>query len=95
MAGYVVIDSEVTDEALFADFLERVPATVDAYGGKYLVRGGATEVIEGEWMPHRIVVVEFDNVEQARTWLSSPEYIEIKEIRTKSANASVIIVEGV
>ncbi len=95
MAGYVLIDSEVTDEALFAEFLKRVPATVDAYGGKYLVRGGGTEVIEGEWMPHRIVVVEFDNVEQARTWLNSPEYIEIKEIRTRSANADVIIVEGV
>ena len=95
MAGYVLIDSEVTDEALFAEFRGRVAATIEAHGGRYLVRGGATEVIEGEWMPDRIVVVEFDNVEQARAWLSSPEYIEIKEIRTKSANASVIIVEGV
>ena len=95
MAGYVLIDSEVTDEALFAEFRGRVAATIEAYGGKYLVRGGATEVIEGEWMPDRIVVVEFDNVEQARAWLNSPQYTEIKEIRTKSANASVIIVEGV
>ena len=76
-------------------FVGRVAMAVEAHGGRYLVRGGATEVIEGEWMPHRIVVVEFDNGEQARTWLNSPEYIEIKEIRTRSANADVIIVEGV
>ncbi len=95
MAGYVLIDSEVTDEAVFAEFRGRVATTVEAHGGRYLVRGGATEVIEGEWMPHRIVVVEFDNVEQARACLNSPEYIEIKEIRTRSANADVIIVEGV
>ena len=94
MAGYVLIDSEVTDEAVFAEFFERVPATVEAYGGKYLVRGGATEVMEGDWTPHTIVVVEFDNVEQAKTWLSSPEYTEIKEIRLRSANIRKIVVEG-
>ena len=49
MAGYVIIDSEVTGEAVFAEFFERVPASVDAYGGNYLVRGGATEVMEGDW----------------------------------------------
>ena len=63
MAGYVLIDSEVTDAAVFAGFLERVPATVDAYGGRYLVRGGAAEVTVGDWTPHFVVVVEFDNVE--------------------------------
>ena len=95
MAGYVIVHSEITDEALFAEFREQVGATVEDHGGRYLVRGGASEVIEGEWTPDRIVVVEFDNVEQARAWLSSPGYTEIKGIRTKSANASVIIVEGV
>ena len=95
MAGYVIVNHEITDEDVFAEFRGRVAMAVEAHGGRYLVRGGTTEVIEGEWMPHRIVVVEFDNVEQARTWLNSPEYIEIKEIRTRSANADVIIVEGV
>ena len=95
MAGYVIVNDEILDEALFSEFRGRVAATIEAHGGRYLVRGGATEVIEGEWMPDRIVVVEFDNVEQARAWLNSPQYTEIKEIRTKSANASVIIVEGV
>ena len=59
------------------------------------MRGGATEVMDGDWVPDRIVVVEFDSVEQARAWLTSPEYTDIKKIRMKAANASVIIVEGV
>ena len=95
MAGYVIVHNEITDEPLFAEFRQRVAATIEAHGGRYLVRGGATEVIDGDWVPERIVVVEFDSVEQARAWLSSPEYTAIKDIRVKSANASVIIVEGV
>ena len=95
MPGYVVIvDSEVTDDAVFAEFFEQVPATVAAYGGKYLIRGGPTEVMEGDWTPHVVVVVEFDNVEKARTWLNSPEYTEIKQLRLRSANTSVLVFEG-
>ena len=59
------------------------------------MRGGATEVMDGEWVPDRIVVVEFDSVEQARAWLTSPEYTEAKEIRMKAVSTSVILVEGV
>lgn len=95
MAGYVIVDNEITDEALYAQFRARVAATVAAQGGKYLVRGGAAESVEGDWKPHRIVVVEFDSVEQAQAWLNSPAYAELREIRLKSANASVIVVEGV
>ena len=89
------MNNEITDQALFAEFRERVAATVQAHGGRYLVRGGAAEAMEGDWIPYRIIVVEFDSVELARTWLSSPDYSELKEIRVKAANASVIVVEGV
>ena len=95
MAGYVLVNDDITDEAAFAEFRERVGATVEAHGGKYLVRGGATEVADGDWTPGRLVVIEFDSAEQARAWLSSPEYTEIREIRARSASASVIIAEGV
>lgn len=71
-----------------------MPATVDAYGGKYLVRGGATEVMEDDWTPHFVVVAEFANVEQARRWLSSPEYTEVKEIRLRSAKTNLVVVAG-
>lgn len=95
MAGYAIIHDEVQDQALFAEFRRRVGATVEAHGGRYLVRGGAIEVMDGDWSPDRIVVIEFDSAEQARAWLTSPEYTEIKQIRMKAASASVIIVEGV
>ena len=95
MAGYVIVDAEITDEALFADFAARVPAVVAAHGGRYLVRGGATEVVQGDWAPHRVVVVEFDSVEQASGWQNSPDYAELREMLIKSTNTNVIIVEGV
>ena len=95
MAGYVLADVRITDETLFAEYRERVTATAEAHGGKYLVRGGAVEVIQGDWAPRRVVVVEFDNVEQARAWQSSLEYAELKVILDKSSNTNVIIVEGV
>ncbi len=95
MAGYVVVNDEITDETVFAEFRERIAATVEAHGGRYLVRGGATEVADGDWTPGRLVILEFDDVERARAWLHSPEYAELREIRRKSANASVIIAEGV
>ena len=95
MAGYVILNNGITDKAVFAEFQEGIAATVEAHGGKYLVRGGATEVIEGDWIPDRMVVVEFNSVERARTWLNSPEYARLKEIRMRSATACVIIAEGV
>ncbi len=95
MAGYVLVHDEIQDQTLFSEFRQRVAATIEAYGGRYLIRGGAIEVVDGDWVPDRIVVVEFDSVEQARAWLTSPEYAEIREIRMRAANASVIIVEGV
>ena len=95
MAGYVIADVEVTDEALFDEYRKLVPVTVAAYGGKYLVRGGDWEVREGEWMPTRTVVLQFDSVERAREWYDSPEYAAPKQMRIKSTNSSVIIVDGV
>lgn len=94
MAGYVIVDNHVTDAEVYAEFRDRVAATVEAHGGKYLVRGGAAEGVEGDWTPHRIVVIEFESVAQAKAWLASPEYTELRAIRAKSATASVIVVEG-
>lgn len=95
MAAYVIVNDEILDEGTFSDFRERIGATVEAHGGRYLVRGGSLEVIEGSWSADRLVVVEFDDVGAARAWLNSPEYTELKAIRERSANANVILVEGV
>lgn len=95
MAGYVIADVQVTDEALFDEYRKLVPGTVAAYGGNYLVRGGESDVREGDWTPNRTVVLEFDSVERAREWYDSPEYAAPKRMRIKSTNSSVIIVDGV
>ena len=95
MAGYAIIHNAVTDEALYAEFREQAAATIEQYGGRYLVRGGAAEAVDGDWVPDRIVVVEFASVTQAKAWFNSPEFAEAKQIRTQCADAIVVIVEGV
>jgi uncharacterized protein (DUF1330 family) len=95
MAAYVIADVEVTDDALFDKYRKLVPATVEAFGGRYIVRGGASEVVEGEWTPHRTVIIEFPSFDQAKAWHASDEYAAPKRMRIDSTNSSVIIVDGV
>ena len=94
MAGYVIADVDVTDPELFAEYRKLVSATVEQYGGKYLVRGGETEVVEGDRTPHRTVVIEFESYERAKAWYHSDEYAPALKMRLDSADSSVIIVEG-
>ena len=79
----------------FEEYRKLVPATVEAYGGRYVVRGGASEVVEGDVTPHRTVILEFPSFEQAKAWYDSDEYAGPKQMRIDSTNSSVIIVEGV
>ena len=95
MAGYIIVDVEITDEALFEEFAEKIVDVVDAYGGKYLVRGGAAEAITGDFTPHRVVVMEFESAGRARECVNSPEYAALTDIRVASATTNMIIVEGV
>jgi uncharacterized protein (DUF1330 family) len=95
MAAYIVVDLTVNDPEGFARYRDMVPPTVAAYGGRYLVRGGAITPLEGDWNPRRITVLEFPSVEQARAWWDSPEYAEAKELRMRTTTTNMIIVEGV
>ena len=95
MAAYVIVDSVIRDQAVFDDYLEQVPAVVEAHGGRYLARGGAIEIVQGDWTPNRIVVVEFDSTERARGWQESPSYSELRAMLNRSSNTSVIITEGI
>ncbi len=74
MSAYAIADVRVTDEALFAEFAAGVPATIEAHGGRYIIRGGDIEVIQGDWAPPRFVVVEFESAEAASGWLNSEEF---------------------
>jgi uncharacterized protein (DUF1330 family) len=95
MAAYVIADVEVTDPARYAEYRNKVPATVAAYGGRFLVRGGPHQVAEGSWHPHRVVVLELPSMEQARRWYESEDYRGPKALRQAAARTDVIFVEGV
>jgi uncharacterized protein (DUF1330 family) len=95
MAAYVIVDIEVTDPAGFDEYRQRVPATLAAHEGRFLVRGGAHEVVEGSWRPRRLVVLEFPSLAQARRWYDSEEYREPKAMRLRTSKANVVFVEGV
>ena len=95
MAAYAIADVEVTDPAKFQEYVSQVPATVEKYGGKYRVRGGSIEKAEGDWEPSRMVVIEFESMEQLKKWYHSQEYSGPMQLRHQSANATVLFVEGV
>jgi len=95
MAGYAIISVQVKDEDAYNRALEQVPAVVEAHGGRYLVRGGAAEAIRGDWKPDRLVIVEFDSVEQARRWQEGADFADLREKLSQAANTDVVIVEGV
>jgi uncharacterized protein (DUF1330 family) len=95
MKGYIIADVEIHDPEAYADYRAAVPATLEAYGGRFIARGGETEVLEGDWQPKRIVVLEFDSPEQARAWYESEEYRDPKALRQRTSTASLILVSGV
>jgi uncharacterized protein (DUF1330 family) len=94
MAAYVIADVEVTDMAAYEEYRKLVPATIEKYGGKYLARGGATEVKEGSWTPARFVILEFPSMDQARRWYDSPEYAPALAIRKRASRSKLIFAEG-
>jgi uncharacterized protein (DUF1330 family) len=94
MTAYVILDIEITDAAGYDDYKKLAPPAVAQYGGKYIARGGKSETLEGDWSPNRIVVLEFPSVEQAKTWLASPEYAPARALRHKYAKSKAIVVEG-
>jgi uncharacterized protein (DUF1330 family) len=95
MPAYVILDITVTDPELFEEYKKLAPATIEAYGGRYIARGGKAETLEGDWMPNRVVILEFDSTEVAKAWLDSPEYREARSMRLQAATSNTIVVEGV
>jgi uncharacterized protein (DUF1330 family) len=95
MAAYVIANVNVKDPALYEEYRKRVPETVARHGGRFLVRGGAAQTLEGAWTPSRMVVLEFASLEHARRWYDSDDYREPKAMRMKAALSDVLLVEGV
>jgi uncharacterized protein (DUF1330 family) len=94
MPALILVDIEVLDPVLYEDYKRLASAAIAAHGGRYVVRGGKSEVLDGDWQPRRLVVLEFDAFEQAKAWRSSPEYAEAKKVRERCAKANMIVVES-
>jgi uncharacterized protein (DUF1330 family) len=95
VAAYVVVDITVLDPVRYEEYRRQAPASIAAYGGRYLARGGNTEVLEGEWRPKRLVILEFPDMERGRAWLRSQEYAPAVAIRHATARTNMVLIEGV
>ena len=95
MPAFIINDMQVTDPQLFEEYRKLSPPTVAQYGGKFLVRGGRTETLEGTWSPKRLVILEFPSMADAQAWLESPEYAPARALRQRASNSNIVLVEGV
>ena len=94
MAAYVIADVTVKDPEVYAEYRKQVPATVTKYGGRFLVRGGAFEVVEGDWRPGRVVVIAFPDLAAAKAWYGSAEYGPLVKLRQSASTGSLLLIEG-
>ena len=94
MPAYVIVMVSVHDPVAYERYKTLAPPSIAAYGGRYIARGGQTEALEGEWDPCRVVLLEFDDVARAKSWLESPEYREARALRHAAADTTMIVVEG-
>jgi len=94
MPAFVVVEIEVTDPVKYEKYKQLAPPSIRKYGGRYLVRGGEVQVLEGKWSPKRFVILQFESFDQAKAWWNSPEYREAKLLRQASARTAMICVPG-
>jgi uncharacterized protein (DUF1330 family) len=94
MPAYVVVEINVEDPETYERYKQLAPPSIAAHGGRYIARGGATETLEGSWVPKRLVILEFPTAGRARAWWASPEYAEAKRLRQTSAKTEMVLIEG-
>lgn len=94
MKAYAVVQESVADEATFARYREQVLAIITAHGGRFLVRGGALTIVEGEWPHPRLVIIEFPSRAAAEGFYAAPEYQKVLPLRLKSTKSNFVIVDG-
>jgi uncharacterized protein (DUF1330 family) len=95
VAAYLFANIEVTDADGYDEYRKGVPATIAAHGGRYLTRGGATEVLEGDWVPRRMVILEFPSMAALKAWYDCPEYRPLRAIRERTAVSSLVAIDGI
>lgn len=94
MPAYVIGEIEVTDPAAYEEYRKQVLAVVTQYGGRFIARGGKTEVLEGSPAPKRMVVLEFPSYEQAQKWYRSAQYAPLIAMRQKASHGRLVLIEG-
>ncbi|MBS0319569.1 MAG: DUF1330 domain-containing protein [Proteobacteria bacterium] len=94
MTAYVVVDIDVTDPVRYDQYKQLAQVAIPAHGGRYLARGGRSQVLEGAWNPKRLVVLQFDSIEAAVAWHRSSEYGAAIAARTGAADVKMVVVEG-
>ena len=95
MPAYVVAEVEITNPEGYKEYSSQVPATIEKYGGRFLVRGGKAQPLEGDWPERRRVIIEFPSAEAARKWWNSPEYEKPKALRRANSQGRLLLIEGV
>lgn len=95
MAVYLISDVTIRNPEAFEAYRSRAADSITQYGGRYLVRGGKVETLEGAWSPNPIIIVEFPDADRARAWYSSPEYSAALEFRDAALSRNLVLVEGV
>ena len=95
MAAYVIVETDITDAAQYEQYKAASPAAISAGGGRFLARGGELAVLEGDWQPSRLVVLEFENVAAARDWYQSEIYQQTKKLRDGAARLRMVAIQGV
>ena len=94
MAAYVIVETDVTDPEQYEQYKAASPAAIAAGGGRFLVRGGELAVLEGDWQPSRLVMLEFADLEAAKRWYASEVYQETKKLRAGAARFRAVAVQG-
>lgn len=94
MSAYVIVHIDVKDPKEYETYKSMAPQSIAQYGGRYLARGGRTAVLEGDWQPKRLVILEFESLERAKQWWASAEYEEAKRVRQHCSTATMVVVEG-
>ena len=94
LAAYLVVDIKVSDPVKMAEYRDLAAVAVNKFGGRYLVRGGKTEILEGDWLPERLVVLEFPSPEAARNFYASPDYLAARKAREGAGHFDMLLIEG-
>lgn len=95
MPAYVIADVTVIDAEGYERYKQLTPGSIAAFGGRFVARGGPVTTLEGDWVPGRLVVVEFPSLERAQAWYDSPEYRPARDLRQRTATSRLVLIDGV